>query len=1315
VADVLAPPPRPAEMRLALELEPAPGIEPAAGTWVGTGVPFAEGWLASPDGLRVETDAGLPVPAELTVRGRWPRGGGVRWLGVELPLAEGARSYALVAGRGAAPAPAEPVRVEETADAFVVSTGPLRAEIPRQGGLLRRVLWRGVPVLEQDEANWLTHLADGRRFSDRGDPETRAVLEQSSPLAAVVRVDGRYRGRTGDPTPRWSARLHFRAGSPALGIVHTFTWVGTADALQVRELALGFKLARPMTRAALDESNEPGAGAVEGSLRDGRQLALVQESHFQWGQGESRFRVLAGPPERPEVVAAGERAGAWVDVSDERGGVALVLRDLWKQHPKELRAAPDRLTAYLWSGSGASPPLDLRFPALERLFGAVLLEQLRAPKLRAQWDRFRDPRWHDPTGFARTHDLQLVFHDGDFRAGGVAVAADAFDRPPLLRAEPRWITAGGVVGRIAARDEAAFPELEGRIRQVWDDVLALVEDFGDYGFFGHGSGPHHAYEIVGGRAVAVPWRFTGGVEYGFARSAWLAWLRGGDRRHFELAAAHSRYLNDLVLCHEDGSSRRKGDWFWSSGVALIPWGGAYGESAARREEEGEETPALGVLASFGFFIEHALLHWYLTGDARSLDVAREYGAALKQGIQSRPGWAERFVAEMNAQKSRHAFQRLEDLAVLWEQLGDPWFREEADRLARLLLPPDEPAGIRRDPASPGGSPLAHPYAVFYKAPNLLRYAQAVDGPARAAALRALRRSAEWALRVGDAETRALGLRMGTAFAETGDPLFLAAARRGLGRREAGLEREPTGKRGYRIKLSGVTAHAHDTLANEAALIAALAGAPALPAPFPALWKSPGLPPAALALRKEAGRELRAQLTASAAAALADPRGRPWPAGWTAAQREYGREGVAGPLVWRDVRIPAGAPAGEYRVELAREQAAWLLATDAPGAALVAPGGFQLGGEPDPPWHFAVPEGTRALRLRASDPGLVELRDARGEPVEARPGDGDAFEVALDEDGDGGAWSVRASRPLALALEGVAPVFAFGAPERLFAAALPADAQASRSAGDQGFPPGRHGRGLRVAGRDALVLAPGARLPDGRFERFDPREGTLEFFVRPEWDSALLPYRTTKGLFAIDGEDGSLHAYYIHALDSSGEPVWDLVLQAAPPGAAQEMFRAQRGAPMRWRPDAFAHVALVWYPTPDGQRWALWVDGVRTATLQGGGKRAWESFVPRAPTAIRVGASGPWKESGAIDGVIDELRVSSVARYKPGEDEKASAFAPPESLPADAATLAHFDFEGDTRGSGAGGAALEAELRENDAPPPKPRREKKPRPAEAEED
>jgi hypothetical protein len=120
---------------------------------VTTGVPFRDGQLGEEklNTLRVETDSGQAIPAQFEVRGRYPRSRNVRWLGVSFQLDPNAKAYRLVLGdKPDKPAPdhADAIRIAETQDAWVVTTGPLRAEIPRQGGLLGRVWLKDELLLE---------------------------------------------------------------------------------------------------------------------------------------------------------------------------------------------------------------------------------------------------------------------------------------------------------------------------------------------------------------------------------------------------------------------------------------------------------------------------------------------------------------------------------------------------------------------------------------------------------------------------------------------------------------------------------------------------------------------------------------------------------------------------------------------------------------------------------------------------------------------------------------------------------------------------------------------------------------------------------------------------------------------------------------------------------------------------------------------------------------------------------------------------------------------------------------------------------------
>ena len=659
-----------AALEVPLHVDVAPGAKAPDGWPVTTGVPFKDGRLVSPEGLRLETDDGRAVPAQFNVRGRWPRSGDVRWLGVDFQLTPGVKQYRLKSGAPAAPAHSAPIRVEKTPQSIVVTSGSLKAEIPRGGGMLHRVRLDGTLVVEQgtNDGNWFTTL-QGQRFSERG---ARATIELEGPLHTVVRVDGVYANASGERSCRWTARLHFFAGRPFIKIVHTFTWIGLAEDLQIRDLAISFGLKSPATVAIADRSDRPADGAIARHLTPGQSLAIVQDEHWHWGHGKSHFGILYGDAGKPNEIVTGERAGGWVTASSEQGGVTLAMRDLWQQYPKELRVAPERVTAFLWTSSANAAPFDLRFDALERYWGPYVKEELSGQRWQKLYHMFKnDPLRRNPTGMAKTHDLLLVFHKGHVSGDTTAELADAFEGRMLVCPDPEWTYESGVVGRLAPVDAETFPELEAAAKSVWDQITKLADDWGDYGFFSYGAGPHQTYkQWVDGRPKATVWRYTTGVEYGFGVAAWLGWLRSGDRHYFERADAHSRYLNDVMLCHETNPSRLKGDWAWYPGLDIIPWGGRFEGERAEKPDNEAVPPVIGQFRSFGFFIEHAALQYYLSGDERVNEVIGEYAATLKAFISAQEDWAKTVLGTVNVSGSRWIAQRMDELAVLYLHTAD---------------------------------------------------------------------------------------------------------------------------------------------------------------------------------------------------------------------------------------------------------------------------------------------------------------------------------------------------------------------------------------------------------------------------------------------------------------------------------------------------------------------------------------------------------------------------------------------------------------------------------------------------------------------
>jgi hypothetical protein len=670
------------EIRVPLRVDVVKGQALPRGWPVTTGVPFRDGQLTDQrlGLLQLHTESGKPVPAQFEVRGRYLKSKAVKWLGVSFPLEPGVQGYLLRADASAAPVHPERVRVEEAGHGFRVRTGAFKVEIPGIGAMLSRA-WLGEEVLMEQrpgDGNWFVTV-DGNRYQERAE---KATLERSGPLHATVRVDGRYVDSRNNPSCKWTARLHFYAGRPEIGITHTFSWIGNPGALKIRDLAISFGLKQRYSRAAADASDTDSGQLVTASLDAKNPFSLLQDTYWRLGHGENHFGVYLGD----KALRQGERAGSWVGLAEGCRAVTLVLRDFWQQFPKELEARPDRLSAYLWRTRGQALPLDLSFNGLQSLLGPVLLETYRT-QTKSQYEQLgRSPEMLDPTGMAKTHDLLLAFHSAGTGLSP-SEAGKVFDDPPLVLPDPQWTYRSGVVGPLWPKDPQRFPEWEKRIERTWRDVFEVIDDWGDYGFIYYGDGPHYTYRFSQeGRPVADVMRYTG-IDAWVQYVAWLAYLRSGDRRYFRYAHAHTRFLGDVCASHADTEHR----WIGLTGCHVIPW---YAVGMGRFR--GRPMGGPGPLVAYGLFPDHVLFAFYLTGDHRHMDVARAYGHHWKRFFRDRPGWKQEAVATANGHLSKMNFARLQDLAVLAEGLEDFVLLDEAKAMARLLLLPDSSDGVGRD-------------------------------------------------------------------------------------------------------------------------------------------------------------------------------------------------------------------------------------------------------------------------------------------------------------------------------------------------------------------------------------------------------------------------------------------------------------------------------------------------------------------------------------------------------------------------------------------------------------------------------------------
>ena len=1339
-----APAPRPAVQGVALTVNDVSGAKerwPLVG-----GLPLPEGAVRDAAGIRVVDGQGKEVPAQVDVAATY-RDGGIRWALLSLNASPGGR-YRAEWGPGVRRAPVRGILLRREGEALHVDTGSARFLLSPANLLPDAAALAGKETIRLwgpgESAAYLVDNA-GRRATcaGKGAEIALSVLKQG-PLRCVVRTEGWYLTAQGEKVARGIARMTFYAGSPRVHLSHTLVFTEDTNKLWLRDYGLElpqraggpaqatFALqpagaagpsvpgrlgagagsdrahlshqpdwggapapapaapAGPAPRAAPAAGAAAAAGLVQVALAGGQAAALLQDDYPHFVETRSHFALSLLEGGQARVLQEGEACGEWCDLSTPRAGLTVVLRDLAQQFPKELEVTPDSIRVHLWP-QRCGREWVFRTPTLIRDYLGEWAKQgiwsQRGYVNRCE-EMARMPG--NALGCAKTHEVWLMPHAGPLDANRTVPAARAACRPPLLQADPGWVCASGAMTwPLHPRDDRRFPAEEAVLSDYFERTVLPNRAFPLTGILHWGAAPYLDYSRkINGRWAADFYRTGWSVEYGVRRHVWSLYARSGERRYFDYASRFNAFNADWEMAHWTGGDVVRGGFAYDYGKIHEPllWRGP---------------KTLLQIDNSGHDAIHWLFEYYFTGNERVLEASREYSDALKQG------WDPDAAAKSYAQ-----FVLLRVLSVLYTREWDPAFRRMADQLAERVIDLKQPNGLSLD--------LNRPYGPLYKTDRsglaLYDYWWATGSDVAKQAF----------LKVMDYEYRFNHIRPPVSYQNASAFLF-AIAYRWTGRPEylqvlqhqvrAGLDQEPRRLADElaaapdlhalkQLPYRGAHTNMHYLLGMPTAL-AVLAEAKR-PIPEWPLVDAGGYAtePLSVVLEKPAGkaahlsvyvRRTRPELPVFQ---VTGPDGRPAQASVTQEERlpyrawelgESAGKPTATPVHAR-VALPAGAPAGAYRVAVAGGEPFTVQDASVERVYLHAPEGFWLG-QAVRAAYFRVPPEAREVRLYLTNPTLVRTPDG-SVAVEAK--DENTGEVVVPAVGKAGVWSLAPpARPTApipirphVKLLNVEPVIAL-APGRLPAQTkmLPSPSPAPSPPGEPlAFVPGVMGQALHLSGGKSLAFPRGDRLPDGGYAHFPGREGTIELWFRPTWSSVWVPFGERQTVTRNFVRGGSVSLYYRY-----GAGAWQgnfySFLDLLTPGALGRpgQTRQEPAGGQGWhffQAGEWIHLAATW-KIRDGARGT---EGDFTVYLNGRKQeRCWD--YPR-----RLSGTEPFQLQeaaariliGCAEGALDELRISRTPRYSGDFEPARQPFAP------DAATAALFHFDGDTSGVAGSGEAIRAE-------------------------
>jgi hypothetical protein len=665
------------------------------------GVPFKRGEVPRDQVFSLLSATGRSLPVQTWPLATWPDGS-LKWEAIATiagPADTG--EFTVTKGAAAAPRSAGEVRVTASDTTYTVDTGPMQVRIPQWGAVLVDSIVRdGREVARQGRLVCILQSgpdgdpAESPAREEYATKVERVTMEQSGPVRAVARIEGRHRGLRRDR--EWLpfvVRLYFYAGQASIRMVHTVIYDGDQEKDFIR--GLGVVFAVPMREQVQNRHvrfsgegdglwaepiqpmkgrdgrfvADPSSGAdvyprqVAGQRVPNREQVSPRSQGWlaDWAVWDD-FKLVQPNPDGFTVVkrtnpqstwlpaGGGRRASGLVFAGDVTGGLAVSLRNFWQSYPTALEvrhagSGEAQLCVWLWSPD--APAMDMRH------------YDTRAHGLEAAYEDVQ-PGFSSATGVARTSELTLTATAGVPSKAETVKLAQAGAAPPVLIGTPETLHAAEAFGvwGLADRSTPVHRAIEDRLDATINFYLTQPEQRRWYGFWDFGD-VMHSYD--NDRHV---WRYDlGGMawdnsELGTDMWLWYSFLHSGRADVFRLAEAMGRQTGEVSVYH------------------LGRFAGLGSRHAVRHWGDGAKEARISQAGYHRFY-------YYLTTDERTGDVMREVLNADYKTVEfdpmreARPITArEKAIAPTRVRLGPDWLAFIGNWMTEWERTGDTRWRDK---------------------------------------------------------------------------------------------------------------------------------------------------------------------------------------------------------------------------------------------------------------------------------------------------------------------------------------------------------------------------------------------------------------------------------------------------------------------------------------------------------------------------------------------------------------------------------------------------------------------------------------------------------------
>ena len=613
---------------------------------VTSGVPISQGQFRMGDAASLTNEQGQIIPVQTEPLSYWPDHS-VKWLLLDFQadLTElASQSFQLKYGKHAKVVPLPSIlTASKTRQGITLDTGVLKVNLDRHQFRLLDKVWldqNGNHIYEDSERMTQSRAAgltlstpDGERFT--GNWTTAEMeIEQSGPMRVCVRISGSHLNRSGKRF-RYIVRLHAYRGLPHLKIMHTFIHDHRPETMtRVQDMTLSFTSA-----------HRKSAKGLFGNGHTGNQL-------FQ--QDDQRYLVDGQP--------AGTQASGWAALVSESGGLAVGLRDFWENWPKGIRLVTQK-----------EQPPQLHMDILPRFTNHPYHSQDIQEEAKLHY-YLRDGVYTFKIGFAKTHELWATFFEKNKTPNQLNDFYQAIDKPLLAQRSSGDVFQTRVIGNTPPSNLTRFSGYDSWLQGFFQLHLDDREHVREYGLMNYGDWYN------------VNWDSWGNLEYDTGRCFFIQYLRSGDRRFFDRAAAAAKHLIDVDTTHAVNEDVRQfgGSYHFLPGSIWAHTVGHTGGYYATYDGEKyiNEAPLVmkgpyqvGMSDTGHVWMGGAFDYYHLTGDRRAQEIAIQACDVLASRMPTRYtdhlrgiGWPMNMM--LNAYESTGQKKYLEAARKNWHVLKE---------------------------------------------------------------------------------------------------------------------------------------------------------------------------------------------------------------------------------------------------------------------------------------------------------------------------------------------------------------------------------------------------------------------------------------------------------------------------------------------------------------------------------------------------------------------------------------------------------------------------------------------------------------------